>query len=232
MVARGNGSRFRNRRHAGQVLGWRLVEAGVLERFPEPRVVLGLPRGGVPVAAEVARILAAPLDVFLVRKLGVPGQEELAMGAIASAGVRVLNQAVIERLGVTPDEVEAVARSEADVLSRREQAYRRDRAAVPVANATVIIVDDGLATGASMRAAIQALRAQEPAAVIVAVPVGSPDTCRVIRAEADEVVCVRTPERFFAVGQAYDDFSPTTDDEVCTVLDAPSDRPRATVPRR
>jgi len=154
------------------------------------------------------------------------------MGAIASAGVRVLNQAVIERLGVTPDEVEAVARSEADVLSRREQAYRRDRAAVPVANATVIIVDDGLATGASMRAAIQALRAQEPAAVIVAVPVGSPDTCRVIRAEADEVVCVRTPERFFAVGQAYDDFSPTTDDEVCTVLDAPSDRPRATVPRR
>ena len=232
MVARGNGSRFRNRRHAGQVLGWRLVEAGVLERFPEPRVVLGLPRGGVPVAGEVARILAAPLDVFLVRKLGVPGQEELAMGAIASAGVRVLNQAVIERLGVTPDEVEAVARSEADVLSRREQAYRRDRAAVPVANATVIIVDDGLATGASMRAAIQALRAQEPAAVIVAVPVGSPDTCRVIRAEADEVVCVRTPERFFAVGQAYDDFSPTTDDEVCTVLDAPSDRPRATVPRR
>src|SRR5437764_4884994 len=117
MVARGNGSRFRNRRHAGQALGWRLVDAGVLERFPEPRVVLGLPRGGVPVAGEVARILAAPLDVFVVRKLGVPGQEELAMGAIASGGARVINQTVIERLGITPDEVEAVARSEADLLS-------------------------------------------------------------------------------------------------------------------
>ena len=220
MAARGNGSRFRNRRHAGQVLGWRLVEAGVLEHFPEPRVVLGLPRGGVPVAGEVARILAAPLDVFLVRKLGVPGQEELAMGAIASGGARVLNQTVIDRLGVTPDEVEAVARSEADVLRRRERAYRHDRPAIPAADATVVIVDDGLATGASMRAAIHALRAQHPAAVIVAVPVGSPDTCRVIRAEADEVVCVRTPERFFAVGQAYDDFSPTTDEEVRAVLDA------------
>src|SRR5205823_14751147 len=116
MVARGNGSRFRNRRHAGQVLGWRLVEAGVLERFPEPRVVLGLPRGGVPVAAEVARILAAPLDVFLVRKLGVPGQEELAMGAIASGGTRVLNRPVIDNLGVGDDDIEAVARSEAAVL--------------------------------------------------------------------------------------------------------------------
>jgi putative phosphoribosyl transferase len=222
MAVRGNGSRFRNRRHAGQVLGWRLVEAGVLERCPEPRVVLGLPRGGVPVAGEVARILAAPLDVFLVRKLGVPGQVELAMGAIASGGVRVLNQAVIERLGVTPDEVEAVARSEAEVLSRRGRAYRHDRAPVPLSGATVIVVDDGLATGASMRAAIQALRAQEPAAVVVAVPVGSPDTCRALRDEADEVVCVRTPERFFAVGQAYDDFSPTTDHEVRAVLAASS----------
>jgi len=216
----GNGSRFRDRRHAGQVLGWRLVEAGVLERFPEPRLVLGLPRGGVPVAGEVARILAAPLDVFVVRKLGVPGHEELAMGAIASGGGRVLNEAVIDRLGVTEDEVEAVARSEASVLDRRERAYRDDRPPAPVARATVIVVDDGLATGASMRAAVQALRPQDPAAVVVAVPVASPETCRDIRAEAEEVVCVLTPENFLAVGQAYDDFSPTTDDEVRAVLQA------------
>jgi len=216
----GKGSRFRDRRHAGQVLGWRLIEAGVLERFPEPRLVLGLPRGGVPVAGEVARILAAPLDVFVVRKLGVPGHEELAMGAIASGGGRVLNEAVIDRLGLTDDEVEAVARSEAAVLDRRERAYRDDRRPAPVAGATVIVVDDGLATGASMRAAVEALRAQDPAAVVVAVPVASPETCRNIRAEAEEVVCVRTPENFLAVGQAYDDFSPTTDDEVRAVLEA------------
>ena len=220
MALRANGSRFRNRRHAGQVLGWRLVEAGVLERFPEPRLVLGLPRGGVPVAGEVARILAAPLDVFLVRKLGVPGQEELAMGAIASGGIRVLNKTVIDRLGVTAEEVEAVARSEAAVLGRRERAYRHDRPPIAVAGATVIVVDDGLATGASMRAALAALRAQRPAAVIAAVPVGSPDTCLAVGDEADEVVCVRMPERFLAVGQAYDDFSPTADDEVRAVLDA------------
>jgi putative phosphoribosyl transferase len=220
MGPRGIGSRFRDRRHAGQALGWRLVEVGVLDRFPDPRVVLGLPRGGVPVAGEVARILAAPLDVFLVRKLGVPGQEELAMGAIASGGVRVLNQAVIERLGVTPEEVEAVARSEAAVLTRRERAYRHDRPPLALAGATVIVVDDGLATGASMRAALHAVRALGPAAVIVGVPVGSPDTCRALSEEADEVVCVRTPERFLAVGQAYDDFSPTTDDQVRAVLEA------------
>jgi predicted phosphoribosyltransferase len=220
MASRGNGSRFRDRRHAGQVLGWRLVEAGVLERFPEPRLVLGLPRGGVPVAGEVARILAAPLDIFLVRKLGVPGHEELAMGAIASGGVRVLNQAVIDRLGVSDDEIEAVARSEADVLDRRERAYRDDRPPAPVAGSTVVVVDDGLATGASMRAAVHALRQQKPAAITVAVPVGSPETCRDMRAEAEEVVCVRTPEHFLAVGQAYDDFSPTTDDQVRAILGA------------
>ncbi len=211
-------SRFRDRRHAGQVLGWRLVEAGVLERCPEPRQVLGLPRGGVPVAGEVARILAAPLDVFLVRKLGVPGQEELAMGAIASGGTVVLNQLVIDRLGISGDDVEAVTRSEAGVLTAREQAYRDGRPPAPVTGATVILVDDGLATGASMRAAVQAIADQSPAAVVVAVPVGSPETCRALRAEADEVVCVRMPDRFLAVGQAYDDFSPTTDEEVRAVL--------------
>ncbi len=213
------GSRYRDRRHAGQILGWRLVEAGVLDRFPGRRLVLGLPRGGVPVAGEVARILAAPLDVFLVRKLGVPGHEELAMGAIASGGTRVLNRVVIERLGVSEADVEAVARSEAEVLARRERVYRDDRPPAPVAGATVIVVDDGLATGASMRAALHALRAREPAAVVAAVPVGSPETCRELRAEADELLCVRMPERFLAVGQAYDDFSATTDDEVRAILD-------------
>ncbi len=212
-------SRFRDRRHAGEALGWRLVDAGVLERFPEPRLVLGLPRGGVPVAAEVARILAAPFDVFLVRKLGVPGQEELAMGAIASGGSRVLNQMVIERLAVSPADVEAVARAESEVLARREAAYRGDRPPITVRGSTVIVIDDGLATGASMRAALGAVRAQNPAAVIVGVPVGSPETCRALRAEADEVVCVRMPERFLAVGQAYADFSPTSDEEVRDLLD-------------
>ncbi|HEV8626553.1 MAG TPA: phosphoribosyltransferase [Acidimicrobiia bacterium] len=219
-MGRNQGSRFRDRRHAGQVLGWRLIDAGMLERYPEPRVVLGLPRGGVPVAGEVARILAAPLDVFLVRKLGVPGQEELAMGAIASGGTRVLNQTVIERLGLSTSEIEAVARSEAEVLAHRERTYRDERPPIAVRGTTVIVVDDGLATGASMRAALRAVRAQEPAAVIVGVPVGSPETCRALRSEADEVVCVRMPDRFLAVGQAYVDFSPTTDSEVRAVLDA------------
>ena len=218
-MARSQGSRFRDRRHAGEALGRRLVDAGVLERFPEPRLVLGLPRGGVPVAAEVARILTAPLDVFLVRKLGVPGQEELAMGAIASGGSRVLNQLVIERLAVSPADVEAVARTESEVLARREAAYRGDRPPVTVRGSTVIVVDDGLATGASMRAALRAVRAQDPAAVIVGVPVGSSETCAALRTEADEVVCVRMPDRFLAVGQAYADFTPTSDEEVRDVLD-------------
>jgi predicted phosphoribosyltransferase len=220
MGIRSQGSRFRDRRHAGQALGWQLVEAGILERFAEPRVVLGLPRGGVPVAAEVARILDAPLDVFLVRKLGVPGHEELAMGAIASGGTRVLNRTVIERLAVTPAEVEAVARSEAEVLRQRERTYRDDRPPIAVQGATAIVVDDGLATGASMRAALQALRTQDPAGLVVGVPVGSPETCRELRAEADEVVCVCMPDGFLAVGQAYVDFSPTTDEEVRAILDS------------
>jgi len=216
---RNQASRYRDRRHAGQALGWRLVEVGVLERFPAPRLVLGLPRGGVPVAGEVARILAAPLDVFLVRKLGVPGHEELAMGAIASGGTRVLNQTVIERLRLAGADIEAVARAEAEVLARRERAYRDGRPPLPITGNTVIVVDDGLATGASMRAALRAVRDQEPAAVVVGVPVGSTETCRALEDEADEVVCVRTPDRFLAVGQAYVDFSATGDDEVRAVLD-------------
>ena len=218
MPLRNQASRYRDRRHAGEALGWRLVEAGVLERFPAPRLVLGLPRGGVPVAGEVARILAAPLDVFLVRKLGVPGHEELAMGAIATGGTRVLNQTVIEHLRLAVADVEAVARAEAEVLARRERTYR-DRPPLPIRGNTVIVVDDGLATGASMRAALRAVRDQEPAAVVVGVPVGSAETCRALKSEADEVVCVRTPDRFLAVGQAYMDFSATGDDEVRAVLD-------------
>jgi putative phosphoribosyl transferase len=220
MGVRAQVSRFRDRQHAGQSLGWRLVEAGVLETCPEPRMVLGLPRGGVPVAGEVARILAAPLDVFLVRKLGVPGQEELAMGAIASGGVQVLNEPVIERLGVSWDDVEAVARREAEELARRERVYRDDRPPVDVRGATVILVDDGLATGATMRAALHAIRSKDAGATVVAVPVGSVDTCRALRDEADEVVCMRMPDRFLAVGQAYVDFSPTSDEEVRAVLES------------
>ena len=209
--------RFRDRIEAGQLLGRELAaRLGIIDDV----IVLALPRGGVPVAFEVARALHAPLDVFLVRKLGVPGHEELAMGAIASGGTRVLNRPVIDRLGVAAEEVEVVARAEVEVLARRERAYRGDRPPVAVAGATVIVVDDGLATGASMRAALQALRALRPAAIVAAVPVGSPETCRTLRVEADEVVCVRMPERFLAVGQAYDDFSPTTDDEVRATLES------------
>ena len=211
-------TRYRDRRHAGQVLGWRLIEAGVLDRFPEPRIVLGLPRGGVPVAAEVARILAAPLDVLIVRKLGVPGHEELAMGAIADGGTRVLNRPVIDRLGLGADTVEAVTRAESEELARRQDLYRQGRPPAPVTGATVIVVDDGLATGASMRAALEGLRPRHPRAVVAAVPVGAAEACRALRSEADEVVCVRLPPRFLACGQAYDDFSPTPDEAVRAFL--------------
>src|SRR5437899_805623 len=207
---------FRDRSDAGRQLAARLTHYAGRDDVR----VLALPRGGVPVGYEVAEALAAPLDLFLVRKLGVPGHEELAMGAIASGGTRVLNRPVIDRLGVAAEEVEVVARAEVEVLARRERAYRGDRPPVAVAGATVIVVDDGLATGASMRAALQALRALRPAAIVAAVPVGSPETCRTLRVEADEVVCVRMPERFLAVGQAYDDFSPTTDDEVRATLES------------
>jgi putative phosphoribosyl transferase len=174
----------------------------------------------VPVGFEVAQALGAPLDVFLVRKLGVPGHEELAMGAIATGGVRLLNDDVVRRLRIPPEVIDAVTAVERAELERRERAYRGDRPAPPARDRVGILVDDGLATGASMRAALRAVRAQEPAAVVVGVPVGSPETCRALRGEADEVVCIRMPDRFLAVGQAYVDFSPTTDAEVRAVLDA------------
>ncbi len=181
-------------------------------------LVLALPRGGVPVAFEVARALEAPLDVFLVRKLGVPGREELAMGAIAAAGVRLLNDEVVRRLRIPARVIDRVAAVERAELERREREYRDGRPPPEVAGRTVILVDDGLATGASMRAAVVALRRRDPARIVVAVPIASPATCREFRDLVDQVVCAQTPEPFHAVGHWYVDFSQTNDDEVRELL--------------
>ena len=201
---------FHDRTEAGQVLADRLTEyanrADVL--------VLALPRGGVPVAYEVARALHAPLDIFLVRKLGVPGHEELAMGAIASGGVRVLNEEVVRALGIPPETIASVAAGEQRELERRAQTYRGDRPPLDVRNRTVILVDDGLATGSTMRAAVAALRRKGLDRIVVAVPVGSVETCAEFQDVADETVCARTPEPFYAVGRWYEDFTQTTDEEV------------------
>lgn len=183
-------------------------------------VVLGLPRGGLPVAREVAEALGAPLDLILVRKLGVPGHEELAMGAIASGGGRVLNEDVVGQLGLGEDTIEAVANAEWDELARRERTYRGDRAWPRIEGRCVILVDDGVATGATMRAAAQAVRAAGAAEVVVAVPVAPPDTVARLRAAADDVVCVDTPEPFMGVGRWYRDFRQTTDEEVIAILEA------------
>jgi putative phosphoribosyl transferase len=205
---------YDDRRHAGAVLGTRL------ERFKGRRdvVVLALPRGGVPVAHEVAHALDAPLDVFLVRKLGVPGHRELAMGAIASGGIRVLNEDVVASYRLTEAAITAVARAEQAELERRERTYRDGRGAVELRDRIVLLIDDGLATGASMKAAVEAVRAHDPARIVVAVPVGSPETCREFAKVADEIVCARAPEYFAAVGQWYRDFSQTSDEEVRELL--------------
>jgi putative phosphoribosyl transferase len=209
-----SGERFRDRLDAGQILARHLGEyAG------DPSVIVfGLPRGGVPVAYEVARTLGAPLDVFLVRKLGVPGHEELAMGAIASGGVRVLNRSVIGHLRITDEQIEEVAGQEGKLLAQRERQYREGRPPAELAGRTVILVDDGLATGASMRAAVAAARNQGAGRIVVAVPVAARETCDALEEEADQVVCAVTPEPFYAVGLWYDDFSQTTDEEVRTLL--------------
>ncbi|HEV7864086.1 MAG TPA: phosphoribosyltransferase family protein, partial [Acidimicrobiia bacterium] len=216
---------FRDRRDAGRIL------AAELERYrgrPDV-VVLALPRGGVPVAYEVATALQAPLDVFLVRKLGVPGHEELAMGAIASGGVVVLNDDVVRALGLGPDAIQQVAEREAQELQRREEAYREGRPMADVAGRVVILVDDGLATGSSMRAAILALRRLRPARLVVAVPAAPSSTCQELAAEVDEVVCATTPSPFFAVGRSYWDFTQTTDEEVQELLRS-ARAPSATIP--
>lgn len=209
------GQPFADRREAGVELGARLhayADRGDV-------VVLGLPRGGVPVAYEVARALHAPLDVFLVRKLGLPGHRELAMGAIASGGVRVLNDDVVGWYGVPPPVIDEVAREEQAELERRERAYRDGRPPLDLRARVVVLVDDGLATGSTMKAAVRAVRAHAPSKVIVAVPVGAPDTCREFAAEADDVVCARTPEPFSAVSLWYRNFSQTTDAEVRDLLE-------------
>lgn len=206
---------FHDRREAGQTLARMLT--GYADR-PDA-IVLALPRGGVPVGFEVARALNLPLDVFLVRKLGLPGQEELAMGAIASGGVRVLNHEVIEALDVPPEVVDDVAAAEERELARRERLYRDDRPPLDVRGKTVILVDDGLATGSTMRAAVAALRQRGPARIIVAVPVGAAETCAALGQEADHVVCAFVPERFHAVGLWYQNFDQTTDEEVHDLLE-------------
>jgi len=182
-------------------------------------LVLALPRGGVPVAFEVAQALRAPLDVFIVRKLGMPGHEELAIGAIASGGVRVLNEDLIRLLGVPNNVLQDITARELEELRRREAAYRGSRPPEPIAGRTVILVDDGLATGASMRAAVRALRREGAARIVVAVPVAAADTCESLRPEVEDVVCAVTPEPFTAVGAWYEDFRQTTDEEVRALLD-------------
>jgi predicted phosphoribosyltransferase/pimeloyl-ACP methyl ester carboxylesterase len=213
--------RFRDRVHAGQVLASRLTA----HRNRRDVLVLALPRGGVPVAFEVAKFLKAPLDVYLVRKLGVPGHEELAFGAIASGNVRVLNEGIVRQLGIPDVVIEAVAAHEGRELARREREYRGDRPAPDVRDRVAILVDDGLATGASMRAAALALRRQGAARIVVAVPAGARETCAAFRDEVDEVVCATTPEPFYAVGQSYEDFSQTTDEEVRQLLRRAQGRP-------
>ncbi|WP_394848724.1 phosphoribosyltransferase [Pendulispora brunnea] len=206
-------ARFKNRAEGGRRLAAKLEHLG-----PMNPMVLALPRGGVPVGYEVARALGLPLDVFIVRKLGVPGHEELAMGAVASGGIRVLNSALIAELGIPKELVERVAEREMREIARRETRYRDGRPPADVHDHLAILVDDGLATGATMFAAVSAVRASGAKHIVVAVPISSPDTCSQMRQHADEVICAMTPEPLYAVGLWYEDFTQTTDEEVCALL--------------
>jgi len=206
---------FEDRRHAGRVLAGRLEEYAHRPNV----VVLALPRGGVPVGFEVAEALGAPLDVFVVRKLGVPGHEELAMGAIASGGVRVLDPDIIRQLGISEKDVDAATRREEEEIVRRERVFRDDRPEPSVRGNIVIVVDDGLATGSTMKAAVAALRRLEPARIVVAVPVAAASTFAEMKRLADDCVCVSTPAGFSAVGNWYFDFRQTTDGEVQELLE-------------
>ena len=208
-------SRFYDRTHAGRRLAAELAPYANRPNL----LVLALPRGGVPVAFMVAEALGAPLDVFLVRKLGVPGHEELAMGAIASGGIRVVNREVVDMLRVPQSAIDAVAEKEQREMERRERAYRGDRPEPVIRGRTVILVDDGLATGSTMRAAVAALHAEHPERLVVAVPVAAQETCDLLADEVDDIVCAITPEPFYAVGLWYQDFSQTTDEEVHELLE-------------
>lgn len=206
---------YRDRAAAGRTLAASL--AGFAD-VPDV-IVLALPRGGLPVGAEVAKALKAPLDVFVVRKLGAPGQEELAMGAVASGGTRVLNEDVIAMLRIPASVIDAAAAKEMKEIERRERLYRQDRPAPDVRHRVVILVDDGLATGSTMRAAVRALRELAPRKIVIAAPVGAAQTCDDFRGEADEVICAATPEPFSSVGEWYEEFSQVTDEEVRVFLE-------------
>jgi predicted phosphoribosyltransferase len=214
---------FLDRYDAGRKL------AAALSRYADQPdlLILALPRGGVPVAYEVARALHAPLDVFLVRKLGFPGHPELAMGAIATGGVRIIDQQLIRMYGVPPEVIERVTAAEQRELERRERLYRDDRPPPGVKGRTVILVDDGLATGSTMRAAVEALRQEGASKIVVAVPVAPPETCEALSAEVDDIICAATPEPFRAVGVWYADFSETGDEEVREILARPETRTAA-----
>ena len=206
---------FPNRTEAGRGLATRLRNYADRKDV----TVLGIPRGGVPVAFEVARMLKAPLDILVLRKLGVPGHEELGFGAIASGGIRALNPEIVEALRISPLDIEAVTSREAKELKRRERVYRGDRPALDVRGRTVIVVDDGIATGSGMRAAVNALRQMKPARIIIGVPVAPASTCDHLRQEVDDLVCLAMPDPFYGVGQFYYDFSQVSDREVNDLLD-------------
>jgi putative phosphoribosyl transferase len=206
---------FRDRTEAGQRVAQKLLHY----RHRADVSVLALPRGGVPVGFEIATALGVPLDIFIVRKLGAPGQEELALGAIASGGIRVLNASVIHALGISDEALAEIAAEEKNELERRERLYRGCRPVPELRNQVVILTDDGLATGATMRAAVQAVRQKHPARVVVAVPVAAPDTVAAFEREVDEMICLWTPGNFYAIGLWYEDFSQTTDTEVRDLLE-------------
>jgi putative phosphoribosyl transferase len=212
--------RFANRQQAGQAL----ADALASYRGRDDLIVLALPRGGVPVAYEIARALDAPLDVFVVRKLGMPGHEELAIGAIAPGGVQVVDQSLARSYGITSEILDRIAAREQIELDRRERLYRGDRSPLELAGRTIILVDDGLATGSTMRAAVIAVRSKRPREIVVAVPVGAPETCAALEREGARVVCLTTPEPFYAVGLWYEDFSQTSDDEVHDLLERSAER--------
>jgi putative phosphoribosyl transferase len=221
-----NETRFRNRTEAGKLLASKLTQYA---NHPDV-LVLGLPRGGVPIAFEVAKALNAPLDIWLVRKLGVPGQKELAMGAIAAGGIQVLNEDLLDWLRIPGQTITRVAEQEFQELQRRDRLYRGDHPLPNIRDRIVILIDDGLATGSTMRAVIVALKHQQPQRIIIAVPVAPLDTCDRLRSEVDAMVCLMTPKHFAGIGQWYEDFTQTTDEQVCELLKAMTHDPQCPHP--